>query len=389
MGIEMVEECSELENKNCLILALKETNRNYSPLLGIKPNGLLLPFKQSLDKLKENKVLLNGLFAVKINENAWHVQTTEGIPLEDIEPEEKDFVGLWPAVAAVAASGLGSYLGSKGSGSSTASQVPLLTPEQQAAQKVLEQFMSTGKYKDFTAGGDAGVQMGNWDMTGIEQQGQSELQKLLSSGIPEQFKMGNDALASILNADPNNVSAMFDPFKQQTERQIRDSNTALKRNAGFAGNLYSTNTIRGLGDIQARGNETLTSQLASLTNEAYNRRLQAIPLAYQAGTMQEDITQGRIASANQYGGLSRALTNAGIEQSNAEILRRRNESLLPLESAKTLAGSNAQFGVPSVTTQNENPMFDLLTAIIGAGGQYFGSKAGTKKATVSNASNIG
>jgi len=379
-----------LETRNCLILALKGVNRSHETLHEVKPNGILLPFKQSLDKLKENQISLEGLFAVKTKDNEWHVQTREGIPLTDIEPGEDDFVGSWVATGATAAVGVGSYLGSKsGSKGNTASQVPMLTPEQKAAQATLAQFMSSGKYRDFTAGGDAGIQMGNWNMTGIEQQGQTELQRLLSSGIPEQFKMGNDALAGILNADPTNVSAMFDPFKQQVERQIRDSNVALKRGAGFAGNLYSTNTIRGLGDIQARGNETLTAQLANLTNEAFDRRLQAIPLAYQAGTAQEDISQGRIAAANQFGGLERALQNAGIEQSNAEILRRRNEYLLPLDSAKTLAGSNAQYGVPSVTTQSQNPMMDLLTAIIGAGGQYLGAKAGAKKPTVSSSANVG
>lgn len=370
-----------LEKKNCLILALKETNRNHEMLLELKPTGILLPFKESLEKLKENKISMEGLFAVKTKENEWHIQTTEGIPLADIEPGEGEFVGSWVAVGATTATGVGAYFGSKSGGKgSSASQVPLLTPEQKAAQATLAQFMASGKYRDFTAGEDAGLSPSDWRMTGIEQSGQTELQKLLNSGIPDQFKMGNDALASILNPDPNYIASQFDPFKQQVERTIRDSNTALKRGAGFAGNLYSTNTIRGLGDIQARGNETLTGQLASLTNDALNRRLQAIPLAYNAGQAQEDLTQGRIAAANQFGGLERALTNAGIEESNAEILRRRNEYLMPLDSAKTLVGSQSNFGVPNVDVQGQNPMLQLLTAVIGAGGQYLGAKAGAKKA---------
>jgi len=182
---------------------------------------------------------------------------------------------------------------------------------------------------------------------------------------------------------------MFDPFKQQVERQVRDSNTALKRNAGFAGNLYSTNTIRSLGDIEARGNETLTAQLAALTNSALDRRLQAVPIAYAGGTAQEDITQGRIAAANQFGGLERALKNAGIEQGNAETLRRRNESLMPLDALKTVAGTPANFGVPSVETARQNPMLDLLTAVISAGGQYLGNRQTPKKNTVSYANNVG
>jgi hypothetical protein len=277
-------------------------------------------------------------------------------------------------LTAVATGGLSELPGLLDSGSTSQSQVALLTPEQKAAQARLAQFMNTGKFGDFEAGADAGVKIGDYGMTGLENTGMSELQKLLSSGIPDQFRLGNDALAGILNSDPTNVSAMFDPFKQQVQRQVRDSNTALKRNAGFAGNLYSTNTIRGLGDIEARGNETLTSQLANLTNEAFNRRMQAIPLAYQAGQSQEDLVQGRINSAFNYGSLPRSLSLARTGAENSELLRRRNEMLLPLDAAKTLATNNSQFGVPNVEVQNPNPMLDLLTAVIGAGGQALGAR---------------
>jgi hypothetical protein len=379
-----------LENRNCLILALKAKNLNHEMLHEIKSNGALLPFKESLAKLKENKISLDGLFAEKTKENEWHVQTTGGIPLEEVDPKDEDLVGSWVAVGATTATAAGSYFGSKsGSKGSSASQVPLETAEQRAARMALMQFANTGKFGDFTAGGDAGVKSGDWNMTGIEREGQTELQKLLASGIPDQFKMGNEALASILNPNADHVTAMFDPFKQQVERQVRDSNTALKRNAGFAGNLYSTNTIRSLGDIEARGNETLTAQLAALTNSALDRRLQAVPIAYAGGTAQEDITQGRIAAANQFGGLERALKNAGIEQGNAETLRRRNESLMPLDALKTVAGTPANFGVPSVETARQNPMLDLLTAVISAGGQYLGNRQTPKKNTVSYANNVG
>lgn len=264
--------------------------------------------------------------------------------------------------------------GALGGSSTTQQQVALETPEQRKARQKLSSFMNTGKFNDFVAGADAGVKMGDYNMTGLEQTGQSQLQQLLSSGIPAQYKMGDDALASLLNPDPNYIQSQFDPFKAQIDRQINDSNTALKRNAGFSGNLYSTNTIRGLGDIQARGNETLTAQLASLTNDALNRRLQAIPLAYQSGAAQEDLAQGRIAASQTYGGLSRNLSNARTEAENAELLRRRNELLLPLQSATTLSGQNSNFGVPEVTVQNPNPMMDLLTAVISGGSQIIGAK---------------
>jgi len=274
----------------------------------------------------------------------------------------------------IATGGLSELPGLLNSGSTTQNQVPLETPEQRAARQKLLQFVNTGEFGDFKAGADIGVKPGNYNMSGLESTGQSQLMDLLRSGIPDQYKMGNDALASVLNPDPNYIASQFDPFKAQIQRQITDSNTALKRGAGFAGNLYSTNTIRNLGDIQAKGNETLTAQLASLTNDALNRRLSAIPLAYQAGTAQENLTQGRIGLSQQYGGLDRTLSNASTDAANAELLRRRQELLQPINAAATLSGQNANFGVPSVTVQNPNPLMDILNLAAQLGGRAIGAR---------------
>jgi len=261
-------------------------------------------------------------------------------------------------------------------GSTTQTQIPLETPEQKAARLKLAEFMNTGQFGNFTAGADAGVKAGNFNITGAEQQGQTALQQLLNGGIPSQFKLGDQALADLLNPNPAYIQSQFDPFKSQVQRQISESNNALKRSAGFAGNLYSTSTIKSLGDIQNRGNETLTSQLAQLTNDALNRRLQAIPLAYQSGNAQQDVLQNQIAASQQYGGLTRNLANASIDQANAELLRRRNELLLPLNAATTLSGQNANFGVPDVTVQNPNDMLSLLESIISGGSKVIAAKSG-------------
>ncbi|MBL0360414.1 MAG: hypothetical protein IPP70_05035, partial [Elusimicrobia bacterium] len=181
----------------------------------------------------------------------------------------------------------------------------------------------------------------------------------------------DDALQAYLATDPTDVSAQFDPFKQQTERQIADSNRALKRNAGFAGGLYSTNTIRQLGDIQARGNETLTSELARLTDSALNRRLQAIPLAYQSAEAKRNAAIQNVAASQQYGSLTRKLNDAAIKARDAELLRRRQELQLPIQAAQSVAGQSSQFGVPSVTT---SPYQDLMKMIGQVGGSYLSNK---------------
>lgn len=359
----------DLTQRNCLILALKEKGRDYKCLMDLRPNGNLLPFKQSIDKLKESGVSIDGLFVEKTGDNEWHVSVRGEKPLSEVIPEEGEMVGTWGGVAIGAGAIGSSIIGNMGK--KKQEQVPLETPEQRAERQKLMGFADTGTFGNFTAGAEVPLGYGDYNVTGIENQGQTALQNLLNSGLPSQFATGDAALADYLKTDPTDVSAQFNPFKAQVERQIAESNRALKRNAGYAGNLYSTDTIRNLGDVQARGNETLTAQLASLTNDALNRRLQAIPLAYQSGEAQQNAALQQIGASQQYGALTRQLNDASIKARDAELLRRRQELQLPIEAAKTVAGQTANYGVPSINT---SPYGDLLGLVGQIGGQYLSNK---------------
>lgn len=367
----------DLSQKNCLILALKEKGRDYKCLMDLTPSGHLLPFSKALEKLKGSGISIDGLFGEKVTENEWHVTTRDGTPLSEITPEENHMVGTWGAVAIGGATVAGSLINANAQKKNKQTQVPLETPEQAAARRKLMGFADTGKFGDFTAGAEVPLGYGDYNMTGIEGQGQSALQNLLNQGLPSQYAVGDNALMDFLKTDPADVSAQYDPFKTQVERQIAESNRALKRNAGFAGNLYSTDTIRGLGDIQARGNETLTSQLASLTDSALNRRLQAIPLAYQSGAGQQEAKLNQINASQQYGSLTRQLNDASIKARDAELLRRRQELQLPIQAAQTVAGQTANYGVPSVQT---SPYSDLLGLVGQIGGSYLNSKFSNQQA---------
>lgn len=236
------------------------------------------------------------------------------------------------------------------------------------ARNMLLNYAQTGKHGDFTAGAEVPLGYGDYNPTAIEMQGQSKLQGLLDNGIPDQFRMGDEALKGFLENDPAVVQQQFDPFKVQTERQISDSNKALKRNSAFAGNLYSTNTVQRLGDVQARGNETLTSELARLTNQALDRKMQAIPLAYQSGEAQNNIGLGQIQASQQFGGLTRQLNDASIKARDAELLRRRQELQLPIQAASQVLGG------PSTVPVTPSPYQALLGQVGQFAGQYVGNE---------------
>ena len=95
-----------LANKNCLILALKGKGRDYSCLLNLEADGILLPFKESIRNLKEHGVSLDGLFAQMMDDGVWHVSDSGGRPISSLGNAivDSDMVGAWVAVAITAVS---------------------------------------------------------------------------------------------------------------------------------------------------------------------------------------------------------------------------------------------------------------------------------------------
>lgn len=258
---------------------------------------------------------------------------------------------------------------------STQNQVPLETPEQTAARKKLLEFANTGVFGDFKAGDQIPIQYGDYSMSPAESAGQTSLSELLASSIPQQYQLGDAAVKDLLDTSPAGLEAMFSPFKDIVARNTREATDAAKRNAAFTGNLYSTNTIRNLGDVQAKGNEAMSAELARLTESALNRKLNAIPLAYKSGADQEALRLGRIRAAQDFGGLARNLNNARVAERNAELLRRRTELQLPINAAGTVLGSTPNFGVPSVTTSEPSTLMQLLQVLAPVAGSALGAAA--------------
>lgn len=260
-----------------------------------------------------------------------------------------------------------------GGGGGGAKQVPLETKEQRDARRLLLSFAETGRFGDFEAGAEVPVGLGDYRMTDMEGEGLTGLQSLLRSGIPDKYRLTDDALRDVLDTSPEAIERQFQPFRAQTERQMRDAGTALKRNLSYAGDLYSTDAGRQFADLEARGNETLSAEMARLTNAALDRRLQAVPLALQSERDKEATAMGRVDASQTYGSLTRRLNDASIKARDAELLRRRQELLLPIDAASAVVNAPVQFGVPSVET---SPYQDLLAMVGQLGGTALGAYVG-------------
>lgn len=283
---------------------------------------------------------------------------------------------------AIGTGGLSEVYNALKPGQQTINQQVMETPEQRAARLRLSNFSSTGTYdfgngKSFTAGTGYGGDLGDFSMTPTEQAAQSRLSTLLASGRPDIYSAGEKTLTNLLSGDqfdPYSATGEFAPFKDAVLKETAAASGRAKNAAAFSGNLYSSNTGKNLTNLQGDANNQLMSKLAQLFSNYTNQKISAIPQALNYAATGQALDMAPIEAGYQYGGLSRNLNTAQDQAKYQEFQRQRQELQLPIQTAGTLAGTNPQFGVPSITTQTPSPWMDLLKLAVQGGAAYMGAK---------------
>jgi len=254
--------------------------------------------------------------------------------------------------------------------SSTTTQDPMLTQEQLAAQKALMQLGQTGSYGGINLGEAYQGDLGNFDMSGIEQQGQSALLRLLQ---------GNDTARNTIEGlaktqfNPDDPSSGFAAYQRQVARATQGSRDALNRDAAVTGDRFSSRLGQQKADLAAQEGDILATKLADLYNTAQNRAL-------TASTALEGIDQGRISSAYQYGGLERLLKNAEAQAKYNEFIRQRNEKLGQIDALQGIFNRNVGFGQMSKTTKAPSVFSQMLGEFMPVVGSYNQAKYGADAA---------
>lgn len=291
----------------------------------------------------------------------------------------------WAAVA-VGGATLGSAAISTfgGKKSSNVTQVPLETPEQRDARQQLISFANNGTLGKYTAGTPYTGSLGDFGMSALENAAQGKVADRLNMGPDANFTMGSQTLSDLLTTDkynPLNQEGVYSGLSGTIDRTTREASDAFKRSASFGGKLYSTDTVRNLGQIQARGAENKAATLASLYDNYVGRKVGAIPQAFNASAQAEDIARGRTADAFTYGGLQRNLNTAADQAKYAEFQRQRQEQQGQVAALSSVAGSNTNFGVPSVNVPQNDPWSQIAGLLAQFGGNYLGNKYGQKSGT--------
>lgn len=264
----------------------------------------------------------------------------------------------------------------------TVNQTLMETPEQRRARERLSGFSETGKYdfgggRGFTAGEAYSGSLGDFNMTPEELAAQGRLSSLLARGRPEIFGTGEKALTDLLTSDkydPYSATGEFAPFREAVLRETQAAQGRAKGAAAYSGNLYSKSTGKNLANIESEGNLQLQSKLAQLFSEYTGRKINAIPQALNYATTGQALDMAPIEAGYNYGGVSRNLKTADAQSRLAEFLRQRQELMLPIQTAGNLATTNANYGVPSITTLTPSPWMDLLKLGAKAVAAYLGAR---------------
>lgn len=288
----------------------------------------------------------------------------------------------WAAVGVSAASLVGSYMSSQNNGSTSATQIPLEDPNQATAKANLLDFSRTGTLGNYTAGTPYKGSLGDFGLSSLEQTGQQQVADRLTSGPGELSNIGTGALKDLLTTDkynPLNQTGMIQGLTGAIDYNTKLASDAARRNSAYTGNLYSTDAIKSLGNVEAQGANTKATTLAGLYQNYIGQKLGAIPQAFGADQQINDEARQKTADAYTYGAIPRALNTAADQAQYGEFQRQQQEKQGQVTAASSVAGSNVPFGVPTVTLPNANPWQDVLNQVAQFGGSYLGAKTATPK----------
>ena len=283
--------------------------------------------------------------------------------------------------SAIAGGLLGKKKKKKIADAQTITQEAMLTPEQEKMRSLLGNLATTGKMGDITLGEGYGGNLGNYNMTGLEEGGQSLMAKMLAGGNPEMFNLGTNELRNILSTDkydPYGKDSVYSGFKKQVGREMQESQDTLKRNMSMRGGLSSGGMDRESGLLAERGNTALQSKLAELYQDFANRKTNAASTAINAGVSERGMQSNLVNQAMSVGSLDRLLKDQEAKDKIAEWTRARGEKLTQIDTASKLAYNPVQWGAKSFTLPaqyagEESPWAGVLNQIVGAGANFMGS----------------
>ncbi|RLC88226.1 MAG: hypothetical protein DRJ03_03515 [Chloroflexi bacterium] len=263
--------------------------------------------------------------------------------------------------------------------STTVTQVPMITDEQQEAMKLLLDFGKTGKTPSgYVAGEDFDTSGFDFGKTGIESEATNRLLRLLTGGSPEGIGTARDALTRLATSgmDFDDPDSEFGAFKRRLAREVGEASDVIDREAAITGDRFGTRIIGEKGDLAARQGDLISEKLGALFRDTQDRTLQAALGLGGLESTADAIEQSRLSLGFEAGGLDRTLKNAKAQLNFDEFMRKRKEKLASLSGLETVFNRNIPFGIKSSTYTPQSTFSKLLNFGLQAGGTALGAMVG-------------
>lgn len=255
---------------------------------------------------------------------------------------------------------------------------PMLTPEQQEAQRLLLQFGSTGQIGNFQAGEGYNGSLGNFTPTATEGLAVNRIYDLLNSGTPTALNTAEKTLTGLANTtfNPEDPSSGFNAYKRQVARQVGDANDVINREAAITGNRFGDRILNTKSDLAMQQSDLLSGRLADLYNTSQDRALQGAQGLTNLAGVSDSLQLNRINTAADVGSLQRLLDSSKAQAQYQDWTRARNERLGSIEGVNSVWTKNVPYDRKSYTTSQSTPWGQLLNAGLGAAGTAIGGPLG-------------
>jgi hypothetical protein len=249
---------------------------------------------------------------------------------------------------------------------STVSQTPMTTAEQDAARKAL---LAYGQ-----GTGGSGYDFSGFDFgpTGTENTGLNLLNQNLMAGQSAGMGTAQDVLSGMATQtfNPDDPGNAFAAFQRQLSRATQNSADQLNREAAITGSRFGTQIARQKADLGERQADITANKMGDMWSQTQGNKLAAAQGLGQLQAMQEQINQSRIAQAFQLGGLQRELKNQQAQLKYGDYMDTKNDRLNALTG---VMGNNVQWGIKDYTTKTASPFSSLLNQALTVGGQALGT----------------
>jgi hypothetical protein len=213
-------------------------------------------------------------------------------------------------------------------------------------------------------------------MSDAEKQSQTFLNKYTQTPIPSIWSDATSELSKTLKGDYDPAtSPYYQAVKAEAARNLDETQKNIASNAAGGGRYYTGARVKQQGEAATDMGNTLNTMLGKMAEEERVRRLQAAPVAMQAGQYEQALPLQQATALQQLGSLPRTLNQAYLDAVRGEWEKSTRD--WPLSIAGLAAGvQQAPMYAQAGYTQSPSMFSQIWNPLAGGVGQGLGTAAG-------------